>query len=231
MRRFMGLLAMACVAALAPAQPPEGDGKQVEIAFPGKAPGASALALEGQVWWVLFNTPGDGVRLRYVPLHVSGDARGCGIAAEGFEASEVVLLFRGTVTLPRGPVSTSFVGELPLHPGDSLRLGQGYPGSADQIVATLAGKHSVDIGLGRADQRQRLVDKCEDVVLRWAGDLDHDDRLDYLLQYAPKGGTTERALYLSGHAVEGALVQCVAKAAVPAATNSPSGACSAASHR
>lgn len=213
---LLPLFVLACFPVFA--QPPLGDGSKIEVLMPGVKTSEMTQAVAGEVWWVLFQAAGEEVRLRYAPLIVAprmlpDTSFVKDVHADGFENNEVIVLFRGTEELERGPVSTVFCGELVLAPGVSVALGP----PAEGRLYLEAGKRRPDAEAAVVALRTEAGREQELVtyglapggglpVLRWAGDLDKDHRLDVLLE-TPASGV---ALYLSGHAVNHELVHLVA---------------------
>jgi len=227
--RFLILPLLILFATPAWAQPPVGDGAKIEIALPGAGYGDDVKAMQGESWWVLFATPGDGVRLRYAPLRVAKDAQGYTVNAEGFVADEVVLLFRGNKELPRGPVSTVFLGEASLQAGQAISLGQA--GNRVTLGARQARENALVLTLTHKAQEQELLHTTGPSTLLWTGDLDKDDQLDLLLRHEADTVPT-LVLFLSTYAAPGELVHAVATWKLPPAlATAPSGGGSAVSRR
>lgn len=234
MRFIVLVLFFSCVGMAACAQPPAGDGTKIEILPAGKFYHADLHTATGDTWWVLFATPGEGPWLRYAPLSIQlpdngrrGDVLG-EIRADGFAVSETILLFRGTKEIPRGPVASAFHGVLTLVP--HLALGLGTGGTRLEVVPAgppedAQGFPRYTAYLDAGGKRQQLCEwgwkylppaECDEIhdatppALRWAGDLDKDDRLDLLLNMPAGALSSVQALFLSGHATGNELVHQVA---------------------
>lgn len=125
------------------------------------------------------------------------------VAVPGIE--RVVFLVRGADGLEPGPVQTVFSGRYPFARGATLPLGsedrrsiliaepaaEGY----DVVLSGPGGSQVLAQGLGG--------DPDASPGLLWAGDLDHDGRLDYLLDATDHYNVTEWVLFLSRGAGEG----------------------------
>jgi hypothetical protein len=221
---------IACASALA--QPPLGEGAKIEALVPGVNTAFVPSLSTGETWWVLFQSAGEQVRLRYAPLRVETRllpdmSYAYDVHAEGFEDNEVILLFRGTKDLPRGPVSTVFSGGLPLVPGLSLKLGP--EGAGRRTLETVASKEPVvvvvsegnpplkalNISLRAEDGTSQLLSSAllgKDgavPILRWAGDLDKDHQLDLFIDNPVSVYPTRIALLLSSYAEDGEFVHQV----------------------
>jgi len=239
MRFLVRTCSVLFLAGVSLAQPPAGDGASIRILQPGKYIDDVA-ANSGEIWWVLYATPGDGVRLRYTPLCVT-DVPDWGprVQAEGFADEEVVLLFSGTREIPRGPVATTFLGNLPLTPGTEVWLGQvgrdllrvhpfrrSVISNTPMNEATL-GEYRIELCQGGSANQTLFKAQWSgepsggsdynDYLpsLLWAGDLDKDDRLDLLLDVRQHYAAPKIALYLSSHAQPGERVHLVAQADGP----------------
>lgn len=228
MRFLLVLLALATTDA-ALAQPPKGDGAHVEIIAPGRYCAAEMSGRTGDTWWVLYTSPADGPRLRYSPLTITPDPAMPGaynVQADYFANADILLLFRGTPELPRGPVATCFQGAARLVGGTRLVLGTG----AQQIMlGAIREQPSPDreayaVVLANDTLQQDLLSNTwaatgapaqEDTYnypeLRWAGDLDKDDRIDLFLNLSATPARSHGALYLSSRAEKEEVLHLVAE--------------------
>ena len=229
MKHFLCLVATVVTTASAFAQLPAGDGSKIEALVPGEYTEMLPSHWKMQAWWVLFQAPGEQVRLRYAPLEFKArmlpdTSVVHDIHAEGFEDNEVILLFRGTKELPRGPVSTVFSGALPLVPGLSVSLGP--EGAGQRTLEAVASKEPIVAGANKGDPPQnflhislRTADGKSQLlytaflgndgtvpILRWAGDLDKDHQLDLFIENPRSIHATRISLFLSSYAEEGELV-------------------------
>lgn len=224
------------------AQPPVGDGSKIEVLKPGAKMFEDTLAVDGETWWVLFQAAGEEVRLRYAPLVVRPySATRRNISVAGIPTDEVILLFRGTKELPRGPVSTVFNGSISLAPGTSLDLGsppsfgftieaQPYQqsGSSNQPINTPTdGDYEIRLMQGEVckqvlfktfwQSESKKLNTFDEALPRllWAGDLDKDHKLDLILDLSTHYAGAEYVLFLSTYATSEELVHLVARHIVP----------------
>ncbi len=211
---------IACASAFA--QPPSGDGSRFGILLPGENFAPWLIPLPGDIWWVLFQAAGEQVRLRYAPLNVTSrmlpdTSFVTEVHAEGFEDDEVIVFFRGTKDLPRGPVSTVFSGALPLVPGLNVALG---PEGGGQRALEVAAIKEGDAPLKGLNILLRSTDGTSQLLytampghlgavphLRWAGDLDKDHQLDLFFENPVGGHPTNAMLFLSSYAEAGEFVR------------------------
>ena len=211
------------------AQPPKGDGTHVEILAPGRFCAAEMPGRTGDTWWVLYTSPGEGPRLRYSPLTVSPDPDLPGaydVQVDYFGSADVLLLFRGTPELPRGPVATCFQGAARLVGGTRLVLGTG----AQQVMLgaireqPAPDREAYTVVLANDTVQQNLVasswprtgtpardETYSYPELRWAGDLDKDDRIDLFLNLSADPARSRGALYLSSCAEKDEVLHLVAE--------------------
>lgn len=221
-------VSLVLLASTAYSQAPVGDGKHIEILRPGPVDAAAEKDLQGAVWWVLFQAPGEVVRLRYTSLTVEPRFNPVTMGfdlllrADGFPDDEVILLFHGTEELPRGPVSTSFCGQLPLLPGLELALGPGKTVSLEahtlhrsspiglatyRLRLMASGGHGQDLFEAPLKELRNPAQTLgsEFPLLLWAGDLDQDARTDLLLRIWDRHTGPRLKLFLSARAAAGEL--------------------------
>jgi len=135
---------------------------------------------------------------------------------------ETLFLVRDLAGLKNGPVHSSFVGDREkfLHPGQSLSLMLG----SRKYTLSVSGKVPASPTDGLAEYALVLSDgvhsqtiasekDCNDVRPRliWAGDLDHDGRLDLLVDASRHYNVSSRILWVSRGATQRQLVRPAAK--------------------
>jgi hypothetical protein len=132
------------------------------------------------------------------------------VEADYFNGADILLLFRGTPELPRGPVATCFQGAARLVGGTRLVLGTG----AQQLMLGATreqfspDREAYAVVLANDTLQQNLLSNTwpstrtptrEDTYnypeLRWAGDLDKDDRIDLFLNLSADPARSRGALY------------------------------------
>jgi hypothetical protein len=139
---------------------------------------------------------------------VVGSNTGKKVSVPGLE--DVVFLLRGLEGIAPGPVLAVFAGHYPFARGATLPLGDEMQRSF--LTAEPAGR-GFDVVLSEAGVRQVVarglgLDSGDaSPALLWAGDLDRDGRLDFLLDATDHNNVTNWVLFLSGGAAEGELVR------------------------
>lgn len=186
---------------------------EVQILQVGEWHGDEVGATSGGDWHCLARTAA-GLELRPCTVEVATVFDSVVQANTGKKVSvpgldEVVFLLRGAEGLMPGPVLTVFFGHYPFERGATLPLGG--PDDRIWLSAEPAGQ-GLDVRLEESDVSQVLArdlghDTDASPSLLWAGDLDRDGRLDLLLDTTDHYNVTERVLFLSRGAAEGALVR------------------------
>jgi hypothetical protein len=213
------VLIVSCLASLplgapgAPARP------HVRLVETGSFHGEEVSARTGQRWLGLYVSKG-GSLLRLTPVRVKPvedpvdeEAHG---AKSGKEVSvrrrpEPVFLLHGATMLRPGPVETVRGHSLELTRTSDYRL---LLAGVSYRLKVVAHRHRVRLILSQGRQQQILYSvsqaEFEDSTgwsLDWAGDLDHDHRLDLYLTVSDNYNGSEKKLFLSSTARRGRLVR------------------------
>lgn len=226
--RFGGLF-LALLAA-------SGNAATTRIEQPGEMHGDESIARDGETWLALM-VEGDQARLVSGRVRVEAvndavldgpdDATGARVSMPAL-AGEPLMFLQGAA-LREGAVTAANIDararpdvDQPLAlsiPGDLVLLGVTCPAISDEAHPDCTAY------VQRGAQRQELarfpnlrdetghVHPAEDVgpTVLFAGDLDHDGRIDLLLDTTDHYNATQPTLFLSGAAQRGELVREVAK--------------------
>lgn len=209
---------------------------EARVQWPGEMHGDEAIARDGETWLALVVENGHA---RLAAGRVSVEAVNDAIldgpddktgrrASMPSASGEPLMLLQGS-TLREGSVPMASVGErqrpdvdAPLAlsiPGDLVLLGVSCPAVSDEAHP------DCDVFLQRGAHRQRLghfpntrdddgrvhLDGDVGPTVLFAGDLDHDGRIDLLLDTTDHYNATQPTLFLSGAAHAGELLREVAK--------------------
>jgi hypothetical protein len=136
---------------------------------------------------------------------------------------EPLLLVQNAPGLRAGRVTTVFVGRRSLRNRSDISLKLAGTGYRLKVVSKGTSKDGISndakLVISRGSSRQvlySLVGKESDLLdgewkLLWAGDLDHDNRLDLYVTVTDHYNVSERKLFLSSEAQRGRLVREVAE--------------------
>ena len=202
----------------------------VELMQVGVFHGNEIFAESGEVWLGLYPTENGHALLpstitvdaAYDPLYDDEDEKtGKQVLVAG--DAEPLFLIRGLKTLKPGPVKTLTTEQAILTPGKSMHFGLGRGDSyqlivfgeryEDSIGITSLQEYEIEIREGGRSQVLVSFSATDAAVpsLLWAGDLDHDGKLDLLINAAFHYNIyTAPVLFLSSTAEDGELLDKVA---------------------
>jgi hypothetical protein len=221
-RLFIPLFVLPIVMGAVPAVSQQ----KVQLLFTGEFLGERLWPKTGETWLGLYSTS-KGYQLAAARLRVRPVPDACGGKATKVSVDSTTqpyLLLSGLGGLRPGPVDTAFVGQEFLYPGQSLSLKlsriekwyflRALGTAAPRLGEILFSDYQLQLrDSGRIDADGRTIFHLKELTLdntpklRWAGDLDHDGRLDVLLQ-VPIGGYSKRhVLLLSSLASPGELLK------------------------
>lgn len=197
--------------------------------------GDEVTAVSGEVWWGLF-VMDNGFELLPTTVTVNtvrdvvldpedGEFTGKEIVTDNTAAS--VFLVKGPIALEAGAVKTVFFGSAPL-PGrgqEDLSLSLAMPTGVDQpsyhspSLENFSHNDTLHTVLTFFESRERQTQPynlgpCCDMArptLIWAGDLDRDGKLDFLIDTTRYYSVSELTLFVSSAAQAGEIVRPIAR--------------------
>lgn len=212
---------------------------EFQIHCTGHLHGHESYAQDGETWMALITTD-DGAELRLIKISVEpvrdfimGDEEdvktGRNVSVPGIE--ETILLLRPTDAFQTGPVKVMYKGRMKsLQPGYKqvwawnndeiwiLATGNIQLAKKDYVRMRVEDYH-LQIALERYKSNEVLfqsilegeaVDPDSSPYLIWAGDLDGDEKPDFIFDLTNHFNVSHYALFLSSQAGEGQLVKRVA---------------------
>jgi hypothetical protein len=214
----------------------DGPPRHMQLLEMGEFHGEEVTARSGEKWMGLYQTNPDSVLLPYrlkietIYDDLSDYEKGqlTGKRVDVNSPLKPLFLLKGATMLKEGPVTTVYSAppdyEKSLEKSSPINLklnGASYvltvaaPDGADGKCETVFPPEA-RLALELADSRQTLysLDGCgNDPVwyLLWAGDLDHDGKLDLYVNVTQHYNVSEKRLFLSSQASEGELVKEVAE--------------------
>lgn len=189
------------------------------LLVPGSVVDAADAAKTGDVW-LCIGREGTLIRARRCPIAMEPEAEdGFGQPLDAAKMGEPLFLVTGVEGLREGDVPTITSEEVKLSKvGASVTLG------ADGAVLSVSGREGdYEIAFSVGGKRQVLArtTMLDDInmgrpALLWAGDLDHDGKVDLLMDVSGHYSSMELRLYLSSRAAPEELVREVALRSHPA---------------
>ena len=197
----------------------------IELLFTGTFYELARYPASGERW-LAANRTDSGIVFEETTIEVTEVTQPCTGTATAIAATKIndpLFMVRGSPLLQPGPLKTAFDGNRFIYPAERVSLqlapdqhfgfrafGSATPAVGEVVVAD----YRIVMNLGNRVQTLAEFNRIDwdgPPKLIWAGDLDHDEKPDALLDLTTSYASNRYVLFISSAAGEGQLVERVAE--------------------